>query len=349
MRRLPVFFLIDVSDSMIGDELLLVQKGLRNVITNLKQNPVCLETVHVSVIVFAGKAKTLVPLQDIVTFYPPDLNVGSGTSLGVGLSHLMNELNSNIRRTTPEAKGDWKPLVFLFTDGNPTDDPILAINRWKNEWKNSCQTIIVSLGQEDLNPIFRSITDNIFYQASLDEKSFNQFFEWVSFSIKSTSQKISESNLHSNELLDIMEEVDFGTPSFTDVYSQNHVIIKGKCQNTAEFYLIKYQRQRNVTSISGIDFNTVKYKLKGAYKIGDDYDDLSIVSEENIININTEDLIGAPFCPCCGNQIGFAFCSCQKIHCIDPNPQSQNTCPWCGNKGNYGGVSEGFDVNRTLG
>lgn len=344
MRRLPVFFLIDVSDSMIGDEIQLVEKGLRNVITSLKQNPVCLETVFVSIIVFAGKAKTLVCLQDIITFYPPELSVGSGTSLGAGLNHLMDELDSNIRKSTAYEKGDWKPLVFLFTDGNPTDDPSKAILRWRAEWKSSTQAIIVSLGAETLSPIFKSITENIFYQDSLNQNSFNQFFEWISFSIKSSSEKVSDPDSHiSNDL------IDFKNPHFSDVYSQNHVIIKGKCQNTSDNYLIKYQKENKTEAFSGIEFNTLKYKLKGAYKLNDAYTELSEDNGNELMNVNTDDLIGAPFCPCCGNQIGFAVCSCGNIHCIDPIPSSLNTCPWCGNQGNYGGTSEGFDVKRTLG
>mgnify|MGYP007124149911 CR=1 FL=1 len=27
-----------------------------------------------------------------------------------------------VRRSTPDVKGDWRPLVFIMTDGVPTDD-----------------------------------------------------------------------------------------------------------------------------------------------------------------------------------------------------------------------------------
>jgi uncharacterized protein YegL len=33
----------------------------------------------------------------------------------------MYELRKNQVLTTPEKKGDWKPIVFLFTDGSPSD------------------------------------------------------------------------------------------------------------------------------------------------------------------------------------------------------------------------------------
>jgi uncharacterized protein YegL len=46
--------------------------------------------------IFAGQAKTIVPLQELMNFYPPKFPIGSGTSLSSGLGHLMFELKKNI-------------------------------------------------------------------------------------------------------------------------------------------------------------------------------------------------------------------------------------------------------------
>lgn len=137
MRRLPVYFLIDVSESMVGDQINSVEEGVSHVIQELKKDPYALETVHISIIVFAGKAKTVIPLTDIITFYPPKFSIGSGTNLGDGLGQLMYEMRRNYVPTTPDKKGDWKPIVFLFSDGTPTDKPQNAINEWKQNWAGS--------------------------------------------------------------------------------------------------------------------------------------------------------------------------------------------------------------------
>src|SRR5690606_37368085 len=137
MRRLPIFFLIDISESMVGEPIQQVEEGLANIIQALKTDPYAIETVWVSIIVFAGQPKTLVPLQEIINFYPPRFPIGGGTSLSKGLGHLMYELRSNIVKTTYEQKGDWKPIVFLFTDGVPTDDATSAIAEWKQNWQRT--------------------------------------------------------------------------------------------------------------------------------------------------------------------------------------------------------------------
>ena len=123
MRRLPIYFLIDVSESMVGEPITQVEKGMRNIIQELRTDPYALETVFVSVIVFAGKAKVLSPLTELYKFYPPQFPIGGGTSLGTALDCLMNDIDKSVKKTTVEMKGDWKPIIFLFTDGMPTDNP----------------------------------------------------------------------------------------------------------------------------------------------------------------------------------------------------------------------------------
>ena len=85
MRRLPIYFLIDVSESMVGEPIIQVEKGMRNIIQELRTDPYALETVFVSVIVFAGKEKVLSPLTELYKFYPPQFPIGGGTSLGTAL------------------------------------------------------------------------------------------------------------------------------------------------------------------------------------------------------------------------------------------------------------------------
>ena len=123
MRRLPVYFLIDVSESMVGEPIQQVENGMRQIVQELRTDPYALETAFISVIAFAGKAKSLSPLTELYKFYPPTFPIGGGTSLGAALDFLMDDIDRNVVKTTEERKGDWKPIIFLFTDGTPTDNP----------------------------------------------------------------------------------------------------------------------------------------------------------------------------------------------------------------------------------
>ena len=75
MRRLPIYFLVDVSESMVGTPIEQLQEGMRTIIQNLRVDPYALETVFVSIIAFAGKAKILSPLTELYKFYPSTFRV----------------------------------------------------------------------------------------------------------------------------------------------------------------------------------------------------------------------------------------------------------------------------------
>lgn len=351
MRRLPIYFLIDISESMVGEPIQQVEEGLATIIKELKTDPYSIETVWVSIIVFAGQAKTLVPLQEIINFYPPRFPIGGGTSLSKGLGHLMYELRKNIVTTTYERKGDWKPIVFLFTDGVPTDDTQTAINEWKQNWQRTANMIAISFGSETDTQTLSQLTENVLHFKNTDANSYKQFFKWVTDSIKTSSQSVENNrtgfemaNMDNDTLSKIDLTKDKPNRWFVD---NNFVVLAAKCQNTKRPYLMKYRKSLNPSGFSGFDFNTLSYRLVGAYQVDNSYYELSEEGSSKQ-TVNTEDLMGAPTCPCCGNQFAFAMCSCGNIHCI--GDEEISTCPWCGNQGKYGAAgSGGFDVGRAQG
>uniref|UniRef100_UPI004048ED81 TerY-C metal binding domain-containing protein n=1 Tax=Flavobacterium sp. TaxID=239 RepID=UPI004048ED81 len=345
MRRLPIYFLIDISESMVGEQIQLVEDGMATIIKAIKQDPHAIETVWVSIIVFAGQAKTLVPLQEIVSFYPPKFPIGGGTSLSKGLGHLMYELRKNLVKTTYEQKGDWKPIVFLFTDGVPTDDSKIAVSEWKQNWAKTANLVAISFGDEADTKILGELTENVLQFKNSTEEDYKKFFKWVTDSIKTSSQSV-ENNASGIELA----KIDGDTITKIDLTKNQHktdpnfVVLSAKCQNTKRPYLMKYRKYLEPSGFAGMQ--TKSYRLVGGFQIDNSYFELS---EENLQNqsISSDELVGSPACPCCGNQYGFAMCQCGKIHCI--GNEDVSTCPWCGSQGKYGFGEGGFDVNRTLG
>lgn len=347
MRRLPIYFLVDISESMVGEPIEQVQDGIATIIRELKKDPYSLETVWISIIGFAGEAEIITTLQDIISFYPPKIPIGSGTSLSKGLFKLMDSIDKDVVKTTYERKGDWKPIVFLFTDGVPTDDATAAIDRWNKNYNGKPNTIAVSIGDNTNHKLLGSLSDNVLLFNNSDENSYKEFFRWVTDSIKTTSQSVSESNKEGINLSKIdsiiLEKVD---PEAQQRFPDNNfVVLNGKCSDTKKLYLLKYKKALISSGIEGM--STRYYRLDGAYKIDESsYFRLSS-SQRNNLKISVEELQGASPCPHCSNPISLATCSCGGIHCI--KGEGISTCPWCGTSANYGFSSEGFDINRTLG
>jgi uncharacterized protein YegL len=351
MRRLPIYFLIDVSESMVGEQIQQVEEGMAAIVKAIKLDPHAIETVWISILVFAGQAKTLVPLQEIVSFYPPKFPIGGGTSLSKGLGHLMFELRRNVVKNTLEQKGDWKPIVFLFTDGVPTDETKFAIAEWKQNWQKSTNLIAVSFGNETDTALLGQLTDHVLQFKNATTEDYKQFFKWVTDSIKISSIGLDRSSggfelakIDGNTISKIDLTKHIPPPYQVDA---NFVVVSGKCQNTKRPYLIKYRKVVVPSNFDGLGLQETAYRLVGAFQVDSTYFDLSEEGDHST-KVNSESLMGAPTCPCCGNQFGFAVCGCGKIHCV--GSEAVSICPWCGEQGQYGrGDGGGFEINRTLG
>lgn len=347
MRRLPIYFLIDVSESMVGEPIEQVQDGIATIIKELKTDPYALETVWISIIGFAGKSKVITPLQDVITFYPPKIPIGSGTSLSKGLEELMNSIDKDIVKTTYERKGDWKPIIFLFTDGIPTDNTDKAIERWNANYKGKCNLVVISIGDNTNYNLLGKLSDQVLLFNNTDANSYKEFFKWVTASIKATSENINNTNTDGINLSktnpEIVEKIDLSkNHSLPD---NNFVVLSGKCSTNDKLYLLKFKKSTQESSVPG--FNTRFYKIDGAYKIDEnayrEYSEGAVNSNK----ISSDELYGNPSCPSCGNNYALATCQCGGIHCISGDGPA--TCPWCGNTGYYGMSEGGFDINRTLG
>ena len=350
MRRLPIYFLIDVSESMVGEPIQLVEEGLATIIQALKSDPYAIETVWISIIAFAGQAKTIVPLQEIISFYPPKFPIGSGTSLSKGLGHLMFELRKNIVKTTYEQKGDWKPLIFLFTDGVPTEDSSAAIAEWKTNWQRSSNMVAVSFGNETNPHILGELTENVLSFKNTGKDAYKQFFRWVTDSIKTTSISV-ENNGTGFELAKLddhtLSKIDLTKEKNNYQYIDNNfVVLAAKCQNSKRNYLVKYGKHLTASDLPEFGLKTMQYRLIGAFQVDASYEELSD-SAAKAAKINSGELVGFPACPSCGNPFAVAVCGCGKIHCVDE--KESNTCPWCGVLGVYGSGDGTMDIGRAQG
>lgn len=347
MRRLPIYFLVDVSESMVGTPIEQVQDGMRTIIQNLRVDPYALETVFVSIIAFAGKAKVISPLTELYKFYPPTFPVGGGTSLGKALESLMDDLDKNLQKTTLEQKGDWKPIIFLFTDGNPTDDYAAAFRRWNNNYRKHCNLVAVSIGDNVNVLTLAQITNDILLLKETDPESFSKFFKWVTASIKTTSMSVSEQNSDEIKLAPTsginLEKVDLR--EHHDIPDENFAVLHGRCQTTKQDYLIKYAKRLGMEKGREFPVSSL-YRLVGAYPIVKEV--YASLSAGNPPKINTRELIGVPACPCCGNQTGAVVCECGNLFCVGESDTNQ--CPWCGLVGTLGeGGAGGMDITRGLG
>jgi uncharacterized protein YegL len=191
MRRLPVYLLLDTSGSMSGEPIEAVKNGVQIMISALRQNPQAIETAFLSVITFDSVAQQIIPLTDLASFQMIDIKATGVTALGEALKLVAHKIETEVQKTTTETKGDWKPLVFIMTDGIPTDDWQSGLNEFKKA--KVAFTVACAAGSGADANILKQITDNVVSLDTADSASIGKFFQWVTASIGVSSSKVEDS------------------------------------------------------------------------------------------------------------------------------------------------------------
>ncbi|MCU0615734.1 MAG: VWA domain-containing protein [Gemmatimonadaceae bacterium] len=188
-RRLPVYILADVSGSMQGTPIESVKSGIRQLHRDLLGDPQAIESAYLSIITFGNNATQMVPLTEVAMFNPPELTASGTTNFGDGLRMLLESFDRELVRTTADQKGDWRPLVFVLSDGAPTDTEWPTYAQQLRE-RRPANIIAVACGdQADVN-VLKQVTENVILMQEMTPDAFKAFFAFVSASVKQTSQKV---------------------------------------------------------------------------------------------------------------------------------------------------------------
>ncbi|MDR2198744.1 MAG: VWA domain-containing protein [Deltaproteobacteria bacterium] len=189
MRKLPVYLLIDVSGSMYGEPIESTRLGIQTLHKSLRQEPQAMEMGFLSVITFESVVKQAVPLTEVSRFQPPELEASGGTSLGEALKFVTQCAQREVQTSSPDRKGDFKPMVFIMTDGMPTDD----VDSGLREFQSYKWGIVVACAagpDADVSVLQKIAGPNVLYMANTDSNSFKAFFKYVTTSIVTSSKKV---------------------------------------------------------------------------------------------------------------------------------------------------------------
>ncbi|MBI1829818.1 MAG: VWA domain-containing protein [Planctomycetes bacterium] len=304
IRRLPIYLLLDNSESMVGDPLAAVNQGLQQLCYEVKSDPMAIETAWLSVITFGGKARVVCPLTEVLQFSPPPLYVGPGTNLGAGLDLLAQSIRTEVRKSSAEQRGDWRPIIFLMTDGQPTDNWRDSLNRFRAAVSPKDANIIaIGCGEDVDMDVLKAITPVSLLMKTLSSGALQAFFKWVSASVSTASVRVGGEGkpFELPALPNGVEMPTHGAPSSPHAASQ--LILLSRCQKDGQLYLMRYRR------------GGPGYAAEKAYPVGRDY--ASEVSSGNAgLEIDASQLSGSPACPYCGNP-GFKPLADKSLMCHD--------------------------------
>ncbi len=342
-RRLPVYLLIDCSESMIGGGIEAVRAGITTMISQLRRDPHALDTVYLSVITFDAEARVVVPMTPLLDFQEPPLTIKPGTSLGGALKLLADRIQNEVHKTSHNAKGDYRPLVLLLTDGQPGDDWQTPLSRIGAQVKPRPANIYaIGCGTDVDYSVLQSITDVVLRMDDMGPESFGKLFVWLTASVSSASQGVSETNDGKIKLEKLPNNVEAVTAKAEPLPDgpPRQAFLRARCSTKKFPYLIRYK----------FDSMVGCYQPVKAHRLSEE--DAKTASQGKLPDIPSQLLNGATACPWC-ERTGAGSCgNCGTIFCSDMNDRTDTTCPGCGNilkRDPRGGDGKGFNVRQSGG
>lgn len=189
MRRLPVYLLLDTSGSMKGEPIEAVKTGLRAMIDTLRQDPHALESVHISIITFDREVNVILPLTALVDLQLPELTTPESgpTHTGMALEYLCQAVDKEVIQSSADQKGDWRPIMFLMTDGSPSDKQVFKHAVPEIKKRGFGHIIACAAGDRAKTDDLLVLTNEVYTLETMDGAAFESLFVWVTTVMKETS------------------------------------------------------------------------------------------------------------------------------------------------------------------
>jgi len=182
---------------MRGEPIAALNNGFNGLISMLRSDPQAMDSLHINVVTFDREVNNLIPLVDLASFHPVEIKCpDSGpTHTGQALEMIYDLVNKDLIKGSSERKGDWKPLLFIFTDGKPSD--LQKYREMMPKIKSLDFGVIVgcAAGPKAEVSFLQELTSNVVKLDTTDASTLTTFFQWVSSSIEmgSKSQGTGES------------------------------------------------------------------------------------------------------------------------------------------------------------
>ncbi len=230
MRRLPVYLLVDTSSSMRGESIVAANTGIQMLIAVLKQDSMALENVYMSILSFDEQIREILPLTELNTVNAPILSASSmRPMMGMALYAILQKVEQEVIKNTTERRGDWKPLLFVISNGNPDDQS--HYHQIVKYVKNSKFASIIACapGQDTREDQLRLLTDQVYSLSTMDGAFFLRLFKWISQSNPYNPYHTQEqSNLNlpppPSEINLLLYPDDISTSNFDNARHNNSVM-----------------------------------------------------------------------------------------------------------------------------
>lgn len=186
--RQALVLLVDTSSSMAND-LPDVAAGLDGLRGALVIDPVARNRVELVVVTFGGQVVTHGDFGEAALFEPPPLDASGDTPMAAALTQALDLLEAKKLAYRRSGLDYYRPLVFLLTDGEPTD-----MARWPEavrrvrEAERDRKLVLLTVGTSTASfPRLAELCPGR-VPLRLKEAQWASMFQWLSRSLQARSR-----------------------------------------------------------------------------------------------------------------------------------------------------------------
>lgn len=187
----------DTSSSMSGAPIDALNAALPRLRTEIEGDALASKRVRIGISAFPPNECAASFVQPSA-FSPPKLIATGVTPLGAAALQALLRTRAQMSALTKEGIHLYRPMIFILSDGRPTDDyREIAASLAAADKAGELNVFAVGIGDADLNAL--AAFTHQFAPVRLDGLKFGELFRWISVNVKAVSHSHSHNGSKPNE------------------------------------------------------------------------------------------------------------------------------------------------------
>jgi uncharacterized protein YegL len=185
--RVPVCLALDTSGSMMGKKIDELNAAVSTFFRVIREDEMASIAAEIAVVTFGEKATKVLDFSGIERQHVPAFKADGYTPMGQAVNMSIDMLEQAKRVYSEMGVDYFQPWLVLMTDGEPTDDITIAVQRCQKMVNNRKLTVFpIAIGKDANLAVLGQFSPRL-KPIRIEATELKRFFSWLSKSVNAVS------------------------------------------------------------------------------------------------------------------------------------------------------------------